>query len=200
MAINNKTNKISTSPNRLKKFIHHHPLISFFLIAYGFSWILSIPFILSEWGIVHGNFQVVFALKSFGPFLAAYTITGIMEGKEGLMRLRQRIKQTQAGWQWYLFILVGIPALIIIGIIIQPGALVDFQGLKPLLIASYPLTFIAVLFGGGPLGEEPGWRGFALPRLQHNNGPLWGTLILGSPVDLLAFTGLSHFGSRWRTG
>ena len=36
-----------------------------------------------------------------------------------------------------------------------------------------------MLFGGGPLGEEPGWRGFALPRLQHNNGPLWGTLILG---------------------
>jgi membrane protease YdiL (CAAX protease family) len=33
---------------------------------------------------------------------------------------------------------------------------------------------------GGALGEEPGWRGFALPRLQSLHGPLLGTLILGA--------------------
>ena len=131
MAVLQETRQISTSPKKLKKFILNHPLVSFFLMAYGFSWILSIPFILSEWGVLKGNFQVVFVLKSFGPFAAAYIITGIVEGKEGLLRLRQRIKQMQAGWQWYLFILAGIPALIIIGIIIQPGALAGFQGLKP---------------------------------------------------------------------
>jgi uncharacterized protein len=32
---------------------------------------------------------------------------------------------------------------------------------------------------GGPLGEEPGWRGFALPRLQRLDSPLVGSLILG---------------------
>ncbi len=31
----------------------------------------------------------------------------------------------------------------------------------------------------GPLWEEPGWRGFALPRLQEQFGPISGTLILG---------------------
>ncbi len=111
--------------------------------------------------------------------MAAYVMTRVTEGKEGVLRLRQRIKQKQASWQWYLFILLGIPLLIMLGIIIQPGALTDFQGLKPILLASYPITFVAVLFGGGPLGEEPGWRGFALPRMQQRYGPLQGTLFLG---------------------
>ena len=39
--------------------------------------------------------------------------------------------------------------------------------------------FVYVFFLGGPLGEEPGWRGFALPRLQRRHGPLVGSLILG---------------------
>jgi membrane protease YdiL (CAAX protease family) len=158
--------------------MEQHPLFFFFFIAYAVSWILSIPFILSEWGILHGDFKIIFVLKSFGPFLAAYIMTSIVEGRVGIFRLRQRIKQTQASWLWYLFILLGIPALLLLGIIIQPGALASFQGLKPVLLVSYPLTFIAVFFGGGPLGEEPGWRGYALPRLQQRYGPLWGTLLL----------------------
>ena len=36
-----------------------------------------------------------------------------------------------------------------------------------------------ILLVGGPLAEEPGWRGFALPRLEQHAGPLGGTLILG---------------------
>jgi membrane protease YdiL (CAAX protease family) len=84
-----------------------------------------------------------------------------------------------AGWQWYLFVLVVIPALAVFGIILQPGALASFQGVTPLLLVSYPLTFVAVVFGGGPLGEEPGWRGFALPRMQPRYGALRGSLLLG---------------------
>jgi uncharacterized protein len=156
-----------------------HPLIAFFVLAYVFSWIVSIPFILSEWGILHGDFRFIFVIKSFGPFVAAYVLTGIIEGKEGVIRLRKSIKNWHAKLWWYLFALAGIPALLILGIIIQPGVLTNFQGLKPLLFASYPLTFIAVFFGGGPLGEEPGWRGFALPRMQLSYGPLKGTLLLG---------------------
>ena len=128
---------------------------------------------------MHGDFRMVFVLKSFGPFLAAYVVTGVVDGKEGVLRLRKQIRQKQAGRWWYLFVLAGIPAMLVLGIILQPGALASFQGLKPLLLVSYPFTYLAVFFGGGPLGEEPGWRGFALPRMQQRFGALWGTMILG---------------------
>lgn len=178
MNLSTKSGQPTSTSRNLRQVMRQHPLLFFFLIAYAFSWILSIPFILSEWGILHGDLRIVFVLKSFGPFAAAYMMTSILEGKEGLTRLRKSIKQRQAGWQWYLFILLGIPALFLVGIILQPGALASFQGFKSLLLVSYPLTLIAVFFGGGPLGEEPGWRGFALPRLQQRYGPLWGTLLL----------------------
>ena len=106
-------------------------------------------------------------------------MTGITEGKEGVLRLRRSIRQFRAGWQWYVFILLGIPALSSLGIIVLPGALASFQDFPPHFLATYLVSFIIIFFGGGPLGEEPGWRGFALPRLQQRFGALRATLLLG---------------------
>ena len=102
----------------------------------------------------------------------------LIEGKAACFACG-KASDNDAPMQWYLFILVGIPALLMLGIIIQPGALTDFQGLSPRLLVLYPIYFFVVIFGGEPLGEEPGWRGFALPRLQPRYGPLRGTLLLG---------------------
>jgi membrane protease YdiL (CAAX protease family) len=162
----------------LRQVMRQHPLFFFFLMSYAFSWIILIPYVLSVWGILKGNFGFLYILKPFvGPALAAIIMTRITEGKEGLLRLRQRLGQRRAGWQWYLFILVAIPALILLGIIIQPGTLASFQGLTPRLLVTYPLYFVIVFFGVA-LPEEIGWRGFALPRMQPRYGPLWGTLLL----------------------
>ena len=87
---------------------------------------------LSVWGILPGDYTIAFLLKAFaGPTLAAIIMTGIIEGKAGLLRLWQRLRQRRAGWPWYLFILVGIPALLLLGIILQPGMLASFHGLTP---------------------------------------------------------------------
>jgi membrane protease YdiL (CAAX protease family) len=175
-----KASSQSTSASRnLQQVMRQHPLFFFFLMSYAFSWIMLIPSVLSVWGILKGDFTFTLILSIYvGPTLAAIIMTGITEGKEGLLRLRQRLQQWRAGWQWYLFILLGLPALLLLGIIIQPGALASFQGLRPVLLVSYPLTFVAAFFGvGAP--EEIGWRGFALPRMQPRYGPLWGTLLLG---------------------
>jgi len=81
-------------------------------------------------------------------------------------------------WPWYLFVLLGIPALVMLGIIVQPGGLEGFRGFSTGLLVGYPFYLFATFLGVG-LGEEPGWRGFALPRMQKQYGSLWGTLLLG---------------------
>jgi len=170
---------MASASRGLPQAMRQHPLFFFFLIAYAFSWIISIPYILAQWGILRGDFTIIFVLKSFGPFLAAYIMLNLLEGKEGVQRWRASMRQVRTGWQWYLFILLGIPMLGLLGIVVLPGALASFQGFPAKFPIVYLVTFVLIFFGGGPLGEEPGWRGFALPRLQTRYGALRGTLLLG---------------------
>lgn len=165
-------------PEKVKCWMQDHPLFAFFFLAYLISWILSIPFILSEWGILPEGIRYTFAIKSFGPFLAAWIMARILPGKDGAQSFWRQFRQGKAGWLWYVLILFGFPVLIVSGIAIQPGMLAGFDGIPPQLPVTYLVSFLSVAIGGGPLGEEPGWRGFALPRLQQRRGPLWGTVLL----------------------
>ena len=179
MNISNVPDQPTTSSKSLKQIMRKHPLLFYFLLAYAISWIVFTPYVLAEWGILQGNYTLFYILHTFGPALAAIIMTAVVTGKSGLQDLRRRIWQWRAPWGWYLFILLGIPALILLGILLQPGGLAGFHDLSPIILVSYPFAFILTFFGGGPLGEEIGWRGFALPRMQKQLGPLWGTLLLG---------------------
>jgi uncharacterized protein len=106
-------------------------------------------------------------------------MTGITEGREGVGRLVRQLVLWRVGFGWYLFALIGLPAIMVLSVIVLPGVLASFQGLATLAPLPLLVLFVYVFFLGGPLGEEPGWRGFALPRLQRRYGPLLGSLILG---------------------
>jgi membrane protease YdiL (CAAX protease family) len=84
------------------------------------------------------------------------------------------------GVGWYLFALLGIPAIYTIGILTVPGALASFTmpTIEWLLLPGLVGFFYIMVFGG-PLFEEPGWRGFALVPLQERWGPFAGSVILG---------------------
>jgi len=167
--------------------MRQHPLFSFFFMAYAFSWIISTPYVLAVWGIIPGGtFQggniieaLLFNIKAWaGPTVAAVIMTSLTAGSEGLAGLRRRITLWRARWQWYVFVIVGAPALMLFGLIIQPGVLTSFQGLTSAIVVTYPIAFLVVFFQDA-LAEEIGWRGFALPRMQPRYGPLRGTLLLG---------------------
>lgn len=161
-----------------------HPLIFYVLIAFGFSWLIELPLVLMAQGIVDVELPrvaVTFALAAatFGPTVAAFIVTGTTEGRAGVRRLARRYVQWRAGVIWYVFVLIGIPLIIIAGTLLVPGALAAYQPVLGTLLLGYPIAFAITLVLGGPLGEEPGWRGFALPHLQERYGPLLGSLILG---------------------
>jgi uncharacterized protein len=106
-------------------------------------------------------------------------MSGMTEGRAGIGRLLRQLVMWRVGLRWYLFALIGIPAIMVLSVIFLPGALASFQGLAGLAPLPMLALFVYVFFLGGPIGEEPGWRGFALPGLQRLYGPLVGSLILG---------------------
>ncbi len=178
---------------KLQNFMRQHPLFSFFFMAYAFSWIILIPYILSQWNVLPDTkyYQIFFILNAFvGPTLSAYIMSRVTAGKDGWLNMKKRFRTLKVGWLWYAFILVGIPLVMMFGISILPGALPSFQGFPPSFSVKYIIYFVIIFFGGGPLAEEIGWRGFALPRMQARYGALRSTLLLGV---LWTFWHLPHF-------
>ena len=171
----------------LKGLLARHPLVSFFVLAYALTWLAWSPWYLSEDGIgllTYDGESISDYLNTvaliLGPTLSAFIMTGVIGGREGVRRLVRRIVLWRVGVRWYLFVLLGIPAIILLSTVVMPGALASFQASAvPSTLFLYVVASPIFLFAGGPVFEEIGWRGFALPRLQRLHGPLVGTLILG---------------------
>ncbi|HEY7067581.1 MAG TPA: CPBP family intramembrane glutamic endopeptidase [Chloroflexota bacterium] len=180
-----------------------HPLVWYSVLAYGITWLVDLPFVLSAEGAgwlpytSPINDDLLLYTASFGPLAAALIMAGVTEGRAGIRRLLQGIVLWRVSPWWYLFALVGLPMLLMLGTIAVPGNLASFHPTDParLLMEYLPYFVYPALLVGGPLGEEPGWRGFALPRLQRQYGPLVGTLILG---PLWAFWHVPLWLTAWR--
>jgi uncharacterized protein len=158
-------------------------LVSYFLIAFGFSWLLFLPGPLMYYGVTSLSDNVVRLLAItglLGPILSGFIMTAVTEGRPGIARLLRRIVCWRVGIRWYVFALFGLPAAMVLGTFMRPGALESFDiSARPFFLA-YLRAFILMALIGGPLFEEPGWTGFAQPRLQRLYGPFIGGLILGS--------------------
>jgi len=176
------------APHRgLKGLLARHPLVSFFVLAYALTWVAWSPWYLSEEGIgllpydgesISDYLNTVALIV--GPTLSAFIMTGVIGGREGVLRLLRRIVLWRVGFRWYLVVLLGIPAVVVLYTLFLPGALASFKASAvPSTLFLYVVAGPVFLFAGGPVFEEIGWRGFALPRLQRLYGPLIGSLVLG---------------------
>jgi membrane protease YdiL (CAAX protease family) len=163
------------------------PLLFFFLIAFAGAWLVEAPVVLSRTGTGLLPFTLpplvealtIAAATFTGPTLSAFVMTGVIDGRPGVRRLLRRYVQWRVKLRWYLFILLVIPASEVFGALVLPGVAASYQPLTLSMVLAYPAAFVSTFVLGGPLGEEPGWRGFALPRLQPRYGPSAGSVILG---------------------
>jgi len=114
-----------------------------------------------------------------GPTVAAFVMVRAVEGPQGPRRLLRRYVQWRVKLRWYLFVLLVIPASEIVGAVVLPGGAAPAQPGTSALGLGYPPALGTAFFRGGPLGQGPGRRGVALPRLQERFGPLAGNTVLG---------------------
>lgn len=99
---------IGSKQKGVRGAIGRRPLLFYFLFAYAITWIIMIPYTLSAWGVISGDWSAAFILHTFGPALAAVIVTGVVEGKKGLLELRDQVRHWRVGWCWLLFIFAAI--------------------------------------------------------------------------------------------
>ncbi|MEP7288201.1 MAG: type II CAAX endopeptidase family protein [Chloroflexota bacterium] len=167
----------------IQRWIKQHPLITFFLLAYGISWSLGGLLIARRNGWLEVP-EGIHYLIAFGPLIASVIVTAVMHGRSGLVDLWSRITRWRVGWLWLIIGCLSPLILFLMAMLISfvaTGKWPDFAlfaKVNYLGIIGIPAAFLLWLATFG-FGEEIGWRGFALPQLQQRFGLLTSALILG---------------------
>src|SRR5215211_4064063 len=151
--------------------VKRHPIITFFVLAYAISWVGWPLYAAGVWPI---------PFLATGPLIAALIVIPLTQGRSGLRELGSRMIRWRVRWYWYAAAL-GIPLtvlLVTVGLNVALGAGAPSLGATSLstILVVFAVRLIDPL--DGPLGEEPGWRGFALPGLQGGRSRLVATWIL----------------------
>lgn len=162
-----------------------HALLLYFLLAYAISWAIEIPVALSIQGVISARVPPsLYYFASFGPFLAALVVTIAAEGSSGVRRLFAGLAKWRVGKDYVIFAILTPPILFGVAVLFSrllQGAWPDLSLLGNIDYLPH-LGILGVLglwlltFG---LGEETGWRGFALPRLQESRSAFSAALIIG---------------------
>jgi uncharacterized protein len=157
-------------------------VILYFALAYAWTWVCW-------WSVVAHSRDLVTlpisdstlsTLGQFGPFAAALVVISAAEGRAGLRDFCSRFLRWRASPVWLLVALFLLPATMFLAIYsyaLMHGTEDTLRFREPWATLIPHFTYLMIL--GGPLGEEPGWRGFALPRLQARFGPIIGSVLLG---------------------
>lgn len=116
----------------------------------------------------------LFILAVYSPGISAVILVLFHTGPRGLVRFLHRLTLWRMPWPWWLFLIVGVPAMFYAGAAIK-GTIGDPLPFSP-WHSIFPALLLALLVG--PI-EEFGWRGLALPLLQRRLSPFWAAIVLG---------------------
>jgi membrane protease YdiL (CAAX protease family) len=150
-------------------------VVWFGLLAIGLTWSAWLPLVATSEGLadIHASPYLHF-VGGLGPALAGIIMTATHDGRRGLRLMWLRI--TTGPGRWLIFA-IAAPAsayLVAVGLAAAVGVHVDLrltgasEEFSSLPVAVYWLANL-VFYG---FGEEIGWRGFALPRLQRRRSAL----------------------------
>lgn len=168
----------------MREFLQRHSLGIGLLLMFLLTW----PIDLANAGVL--PFQVPEALAIFvgwGIVLASLLMTGFTLGKDGVITLLRRYLIWRVDWKWYLAAFLLLPAMSLIGVFLNAALTqtpVEFSTVLAyeLFGPSANLILLIVpffLFDAIANGEEIGWRGYVLPRLQAKHTALASSLIVG---------------------
>jgi membrane protease YdiL (CAAX protease family) len=169
-------------------------LLLYFLIAFGWTWLLWLPSILisvtDKQSLMYWVYDVDMSpwlglmavggiLSTFGPLVAAFAVTGLSRGRDGVRRLWRRFWDLRLPGRWLAvslllpWLLIAVPRLVVVPLG-YPLAL--GWASQPMLILGWLLNNFT---RSGGISEEFGWRGFVLPRFQARWSAWLSGIILG---------------------
>jgi uncharacterized protein len=185
-------------------FIKRHSLIIGIILMFLYTWTID----LSNSGVL--PFQVPFPLYitlGWGFIFVSLFMTRLTLGKNEKAKLFKRFFLWRVHWKWYLIALLLLPTLQVASIFLTSWLTrvpVDFshpmvRDVIPLDAPLLALVIPWILFEVLTNGEEIGWRGYVLPRLQAKYNALISSLIVGviwSVWHLPKFMGTGISGER----
>jgi uncharacterized protein len=157
-------------------------LVVFFALAYALSWSWAVPLAATHQVVRRGEGWPTHYPSLLGPAIAAVVVTAWTTGRPGVRDLLARIVRWRVALRWWLVALspVAFLGLALIAMVVTGNALPSmadfgqFSGTPAIGLAGVLLLVTFV----GALGEETGWRGYALPQLQRRFRPLASSLVL----------------------
>jgi membrane protease YdiL (CAAX protease family) len=150
--------------------------VPFFLLTFAVAWACWIPVVR---GIPdHAPLGVfLLYLGTFAPSLVAISLTARAQGNTGVRELFGRILRGPVAGRWFVFALTYMLTLKLVAAVIHRvafGAWPRFQTAELFLI-----PFVIATSTVGQVGEELGWRGYALPRMADRMGLAAASVVLG---------------------
>jgi len=173
-----------TSPERsgIKSVRRWGVFVLMFLIV-NVIWLLSTE----KFGSFNPGNSVLFASKLILAVFVAFVISGMFSSRKGVSDLLLPLTIWRVKPIWYLIVLLGIPLLIVVAVylawLLDAPFPEQFNFVQPQpwsqLFPGLLLAYIQTMLFQGPLNEEPGWRGFALPKLQKTFGSIIASIMIG---------------------